>query len=451
MSTTASIAPHEVGSGILRRVVVASGLGTLLEYFDYASYSYLATTLATVFFPTGDRTVALLNTFAVFALSFLVRPFGALLWGFLGDRLGRKRILTTTILLMSGSTFLIGFIPGYTSIGMAAPALLLLLRVTQSFSAAGEYAGASTFIAEYAPDKRRGFLTGMVSLSSGAGFLVASLLATVLYAMVPGAAMDAWGWRIPFLIAGPLGLIGLYMRLRLEDTPLFREIVEKEQAADRAARAAAGRRRRLGQWSEFVASLPTMGKLLLVMALNAGGYYLLLSYIPTFLIEEVKMSQSDSNLVVTIALVVYLVIVPTAAFLSDRFGRRRALITSSVALIVLSYPLMALFSLGGVLMATIVLVVFLAIFSLNDAVFPAFFAESFATRSRYVGFAVPFNVGALLFGGVAPYVATWLIRATGNPNSPAFVLIAVAALSLVGLLLSRETAKKPLPDDPRAE
>lgn len=445
MSTTASPADAENRS-VLRRVLIASGLGTLLEYFDYASYSYLATTIAVVFFPSEDRTVALLSTFAVFALSFLVRPIGAFVWGSLGDRIGRKSILATTIIIMSGATFLIGFLPGYAVIGVAAPLLLLLLRMTQSFSASGEYAGAGTFVAEYAPPRLRGLLTSVVPMAAAAGFLLASLMATVLYASFSPEFMQEWGWRIPFFIAGPLGLIGLWLRSRLEDTPQFRrvqEIERREQEIARQQRDAVGR---AGRWSEVRASLPAMLKVLLVMSLNAGGYYLLLSYTPTFLIEEAGMSEASSTLVVTIGLVAQLILIPVMARFSDRFGRKRTLMISSIAFIVLSYPIMTLFSLGGVLLATIVLIVSLVFFSMNDAVFPSFFTEMFGTRSRYLGFALPFNVGAMLFGGVAPLIGTWLIATTGNPSAPAFFLIFIGALSLVGLLLTPETARTDLVD-----
>ena len=189
-----------------------------------------------------------------------------------------------------------------------------------------------------------------------------------------------------------------------------------------------------------------MIRMLLVMSLNAGAYYLLLSYIPTFLIEQAHMSESSSNLVVTIALVVYLALIPLAAAFSDRIGRKRTLIISSIAFIVLAYPIMTLFSFGGVVLATLVLIVSLVFFAMNDAVFPSFFTEMFGTRSRYLGFALPFNVGAMLFGGVAPFIGTWLIAVTGNPSSPAFFLILVGVLSLIGLLLSAETVRTPLMD-----
>ncbi|WP_449280963.1 MFS transporter [Leucobacter sp.] len=444
MSTTTTTETEN--RSVLRRVLMASGLGTLLEYFDYASYSYLATTIAVVFFPPEDRTVALLSTFAVFALSFLVRPIGALVWGSLGDRIGRKSILATTIIIMSGATFLIGFLPGYATIGVAAPILLLVLRMTQSFSASGEYAGAGTFVAEYAPPKLRGLLTSVVPMAAAGGFLLASLMATILYASFSPEFMQEWGWRIPFFIAGPLGIIGLWLRSRLEDTPQFRrvqEIERREQELAQQQRAVS----RTSRWSEIRESLPAMFKILLVMSLNAGGYYLLLSYIPTFLIEEAGMSEASSTLVVTIGLVAQLALIPFMARFSDRFGRKRTLMVSSIAFIVLSYPIMTLLSVGGVLLATIVLIVALVFFSMNDAVFPSFFTEMFGTRSRYLGFALPFNVGAMLFGGVAPLIGTWLIAATGNSSAPAFFLIFVGALSLVGLLMTPETARTDLVDE----
>jgi MHS family proline/betaine transporter-like MFS transporter len=445
MSDTTATAEAQNRS-VLRRVLVAGGLGTLLEYFDYASYSYLATTIAVVFFPSEDRTVALLSTFAIFALSFLVRPIGAVVWGTLGDRLGRKTILATTILIMSGSTFLIGFIPGYAKIGVLAPLLLLLLRMTQSFSASGEYAGAGTFIAEYAPPKRRGLLTSVVPMAAAGGFLLGSLMATVFYAVMTPEFMQTWGWRIPFLVAGPLGVLGLWLRSRLEDTPQFRLVQEREQHESELVAAQRSTITRSDRWAEARQSLPSMIKALLVMSLNAGAYYLLLSYVPTFLHEQAHMTESNSNLVVTIALVIYIVLIPVVAHFSDRFGRKRMLMISSIAFIVLAYPIMSLLSVGGLFFATTVLTVSLMFFAMNDAVFPSFFTEMFGTRSRYLGFALPFNVGAMLFGGVAPFIGTWLIKVTGSSTAPAIFLIVVGVLSLIGLLMSTETARTDLVD-----
>ena len=193
----------------IKRVAVSSFLGNFIEWFDYASYSYFATVIAAVFFSSEDPTAALISTFAVFAVSFVMRPLGALFWGSLGDKKGRKWALSVSILLMSGATFLIGCLPGYAMIGVGAPLLLLVLRMVQSFSAAGEYAGAATFIAEYAPKNHRGFYCSMVPASTATGLLVGSLLATFMFNTwgAESSFVVDWGWRIPFWLALPLGYI----------------------------------------------------------------------------------------------------------------------------------------------------------------------------------------------------------------------------------------------------
>ena len=199
-ATTYAEATEAEKHAVLRKVTGSSFLGNFNERFDYASYSYLATVIAMVFFPAEDRAVAVMSTFGVFALSFLVRPIGAIFWGNMGDKKGRKWALSVSILLMSGATFLIGCLPGYAVIGVGAPLLLLLLRMVQSFSAAGEYAGAATFIAEYAPHNHRGFYCSMVPASTATGLLVGSLLATFMFTVwgADSSFVVDWGWRIPF-------------------------------------------------------------------------------------------------------------------------------------------------------------------------------------------------------------------------------------------------------------
>ena len=225
-TSTFDLCSEEEKHRILKKVTFSSFLGNFIEWFDYASYSYLATVIALVFFPDTDRTVAVMSTFAVFALSFLVRPIGAIFWGNMGDKKGRKWALSISILLMSGATFLIGCLPGYAVLGIGAPLLLLLLRMVQSFSAAGEYAGAATFIAEYAPKNHRGFYCSMVPASTAAGLLVGSLLATFMFNVwgADSAFVVDWGWRIPFLLALPLGYITHYSRTHLEDSPVYEQM-----------------------------------------------------------------------------------------------------------------------------------------------------------------------------------------------------------------------------------
>ncbi|MDT5179338.1 MAG: transporter, family, proline/betaine transporter, partial [Mycobacterium sp.] len=220
-------------SAALRRAIVGASIGNAVEWFDFAIYGFLATYIAANFFPTGDDTAALLNTFAIFAAAFFMRPLGGFVFGPLGDRIGRQRVLAVVILLMSAATLAIGMLPTFTAIGVGAPLLLLFFRCLQGFSAGGEYGGGAVYLAEYATNERRGFTVTFMAWSGVLGFLVGSVTVTVLKAALPAAAMESYGWRIPFLLAAPLGLVGLYIRLRLDDTPEFTELSREDNVATR--------------------------------------------------------------------------------------------------------------------------------------------------------------------------------------------------------------------------
>ena len=216
--------PYVKDPVLLKKAAKASFIGNFVEWFDYASYGYFATVIASVFFAKTDATVALMSTYAIFALSFIVRPFGGIFWGHIGDKYGRKAALSWSILIVSGATFLIGLLPSYATVGILAPVLLLLLRMIQGFSASGEYAGASAFMAEYAPPDKKGFYTSIVPASTATGLLLGSLIAAAMTAFMDADFVQTWGWRIPFLLAAPLGLVGRYMRLNLEKPRLLRRL-----------------------------------------------------------------------------------------------------------------------------------------------------------------------------------------------------------------------------------
>lgn len=415
-----------------RRVATASFAGNFVEWFDYGSYGYLATMIAAAFFPGADPTAALLGTFAVFAISFVVRPFGGIVWGHIGDRIGRKAALSLSILIMSGATFLIALLPTYHQVGLLAPALLLVARLVQGFSAAGEYAGASAFIAEYAPDRRRGLHTSVVPASTAAGLLLGSLVATLLTATLSEAQLASFGWRLPFLLALPLGLIGWYIRTRLEDTPMFRELGKQEEHT-RSPVAETLVRNRKGIVLAFGVTL-----------LNAVGFYIVLSYLPTYLTTQVNLSQQQAFLATTLSLVAYVGLIFCMGALSDRFGRKRMLIAACVCFMVGTVPLFAALehaTFAGVVLVAIGLG---ALLTMNDGTLACYLTELFPTRVRYTGFAFSFNAANALFGGTAPFVATFLISATGSKLAPAFYLVAAAVVTLVAMLASPETARRPL-------
>ncbi|TYD00134.1 MHS family MFS transporter [Arthrobacter echini] len=425
-------APVTVDRSTRRRVVAASFIGNFVEWFDYAVYGYLAVTIAAVFFPESDPQTGLLLTFALFAISFLVRPIGGFVWGHIGDKVGRRTALSLSILIMSGATFCIALIPSYAIIGIWAPILLLLLRVVQGFSASGEYAGASAFLVEYAPEKKRGLYAAVVPASTAAGLLLGSLIAGLLTTLLDDDAMSSWGWRLPFLLAAPMGLIGRYIRTKLEDTPVFRELA----AEDETIKAP-------------VASLFRLHWRLLVRAggavlLNAVGFYVILSYMPTYLSAELGLGATESFLATTIALITYIGFIFLTGALSDRYGRKKVLISASVTFILLTVPAFALLGTGNFLIIVLVQILLGAMLTLNDGTLPCFLAEMFPTRVRYTGFAVSFNLANAIFGGTAPFVATFLIATSGSDLAPAWYLVAAAVVSLIAVALSRETSAEPL-------
>ncbi len=424
----------EVAPGVLRKVLTASFIGNFVEWFDYASYGYFATVIAVVFFPDIAPSAALMATFAVFAISFVIRPIGGIIWGSIGDKVGRRTALSWSILIMSGATTAIALLPGYAQIGMLAPALLLLIRMVQGFSASGEYAGAASFIAEYSPVRKRGFYTSIVPASTAAGLLAGSLMSATLFWLLSDAQMQSFGWRLPFLLGLPLGLVGLYIRLRLEDTPKFRELEQRHHVEAMPVRELFRDYRRQ--------ILIAFG----VTCLNAVGFYLILSYMPTYLITEMGMGESESFLAASISLAVYIGLIFLMGILSDRFGRKTALITASLLFMALTVPLFSL--LGGASFGTIILIqiAFGALLTINDGTLPTFLTEIFPTKVRFSGFAFSFNSANALFGGTAPFVATWLIALTGSKMAPAWYLVAAAAVALVAMVASRETAGKPLAD-----
>ncbi|MCH4875695.1 MULTISPECIES: MFS transporter [Pseudomonas] len=422
----------------LRRAATASFMGNFVEWFDYAAYGYLATVIALTFFPQTDAATGLMATFAVFALSFIVRPMGGLIWGHFGDKYGRRSALSWSILIMTVSTFCIGILPGYNLIGLWAPALLLLIRMVQGFSASGEYAGASAFLAEYAPDGKRGFYTSIVPASTAAGLLFGALFVACMHALMTSENLHDWGWRLPFLLAAPFGLVGRYIRMSLQDSPKFLEMEKRLEAKECATHAPV--RELLTVHRRAV----TIG--IGVTCLNAVAFYLLLSYMPTYLSTEMGMSEGDSFIASTVSLATYIGLIFMMGKLSDRYGRKTMLVTASVLFLLLTFPLFGMLGNPSLVVILMIQIAFGAILAMNDGTLPCFLAEIFPTRVRFSGFAFSFNVANAVFGGTAPFIATWLIHMTGNKMAPAWYLLAAAAVALVAMLASRETAHKALQD-----
>ncbi len=346
----------------------------------------------------------------------------------MGDRLGRQRVLATTILLMAGATLAVGLLPGYATIGVWAPVLLVVLRMVQGFSTGGEYGGAATFMAEYAPDHRRGLCGSFLEFGTLAGFTLGALLVLVTEQVVGPAAMADWGWRLPFLVAAPLGLVGLYLRRRLDDTPVFREL-ERSGGTERSA--AAGLRRLLAH------RRPLLQLAGLVVALNVANYTLL-GYMPTYLQAEIGLTSTAALSLIIIGQLVMMALLPFAGALSDRVGRKPLWWASLAGLFVLAVPMYQAMARGfgpAVVAFAVLGLLYLPQLSTISAMFPAMFPA----HVRYAGMAIAYNVSTSLFGGTAPAANQYLIDVTGNGLVPAYYLMAACVVGAIALVSVPET------------
>jgi MHS family proline/betaine transporter-like MFS transporter len=430
--TSSTEDPAEVSrvpKSVLRKAIGASAMGNAVEWFDYGVYAIATTYIAFNFFD-GGKGWAL----ATFAISFLVRPLGGIFWGPLGDKFGRKRILALTIIMMAGSTFCIGLLPVKDTIGIWAPLLLIFLRLVQGFSTGGEYGGAATFMAEYAPSKKRGFYGSFLETGTMGGFALGSLVVLLLSLGLGQDAMYDWGWRIPFLIAGPLGLIGMYLRSKMEDTPLF-----KEQEAETAAAAAGSTETKRNVFVElfkhYWKQMLIMGGL--VVAVNVVNYTLL-TYSPTYFEDSVGLDPTIVQVVMFVGQFVLMCCIPVFGWISDRIPRKNMWLFSLISLIVLSMPLYLLMGtglVGAIIGFILVGLLYLPQLATISATFPAFFP----THVRYAGFAITYNVSTALFGGPAPSINEEIIRGTGFTLTPAVSTMIACAIGLVAALCMKDT------------
>lgn len=423
---------------LVKRAVKAAALGNAMEWFDFGVYSYLAVTLGKVFFPTGNPTAQLLSTFGAFAAAFLVRPLGGLVFGPLGDRVGRQKVLALTMIMMAAGTFAIGLIPSYAAIGVAAPVLLLVARLVQGFSTGGEYAGATTFIAEYAPDRRRGFFGSWLEFGTLAGYIAGAGLVTLMTALLSSDDLLSWGWRLPFLIAGPMGLIGLYLRTKLEETPAFAAELEKAARQERERPKVPLRDMVTGQWR---ALLLCMG---LVLVFNVTDY-MLLSYMPSYLTSELKYDETHGLLVVLGVMALMMTVQPFAGALSDRVGRRPVIAAGCAGFFLLSVPALLLIRQGGLLAIALGMGALGLLLVCFTAAMPSALPALFPTRVRYGSLSIGFNVSVSLFGGTTPLVVTALIGATGNVMMPAYYMMGAAVIGGAAVWFMAESARRPLP------
>jgi MFS transporter, MHS family, proline/betaine transporter len=421
-----------VSQSSYQRAITAGVIGNVLEWYDYGVYGYLVPIISQLFFPSGDPTVSLLSTFAVFGVGYVMRPLGAIVFGIYGDRYGRRRALSLVIFVMAASTFAMGLLPTYAQAGVAGPALMVVVRLFQGLSTGGEFGGSSAYIVEFAPQHRRGYFGSFQLVGVAIGFLCGSMTSALLNSLLPKGDLAAWGWRLPFLFGLAVGLIGAYMRWKVSDTPIYTDIEEHGATAK-------------APFVEAITRHPKETLLAFTSTLhNTVAYYIALIYMTNYMINIGKLSQPTALWISTAGLAFMIVQLPFWGALSDRVGRRPLMIFSCGAFVVLGYPFFLLASSGSVGLAILGEALMMVCYAPYAATCASFLTEIIPTRVRYTSMSFGYNVAVAIFGGFAPFIATWLVRETGSTGAPSVYLIAAAVITGIAVIRCRETAFEPL-------
>ncbi len=429
--TTAPAGPSQViDVRASKRSLVGGCVGNFIEWYEFGVYGYFATIIAANFFTAEGSSdlEALVKTYASFAIAFFFRPVGAWLFGRLGDRFGRRPVLVLVLLVMALGTALIGVLPTRETVGALAPWLLTLVRIVQGLSAGGEFGGAVSLMTEHAPPRQRGRYGSWQSFTVALGLLAGAGTAAVLATALSEDALHAWGWRIPFLLALPLGLVALWVRLRVEESPVFREVTEAERLAPpRDARPAAH--------STGTAILLGIARL---MGWAAAGYTFLV-VMPTYLQVSLGASFKESLIAGVVANAGFAASILPAGILSDRFGRKPVMLVGALSIAVLALPMLNILQDAGTSTAARFAVVFVAgaIVGLMAGPGPAMLSEMFHTRVRYTGLGLSYSLSNAVFAGSAGLIITELIKSTGNKDIPAYYVVATCVVSALALATLR--------------
>ncbi|MCX5464164.1 MFS transporter [Alcaligenes parafaecalis] len=422
---TATVAPSRANSappgqpGLSRKQVVAVGIGNFMEWFDFAIYGYFAAIIGSIYFPSDATGVSLLSSLAVFAVGFVSRPFGALILGPIGDRFGRKTVLMITVFGMGVFTTLIGLLPGYDTIGITAPILLVVLRFLQGMMVGGEWSAAGIFLVESAPANRRASAASVVTFTAGVAFLLGTATAAAINATLTEAQVYSWGWRVPFVLSIVMTFIAVFIRRKLNDTPVYHELQEKKA----------------NNTLERVSSKDKLNAFVLSFAFSAlflVSLYYFITYANNHLVSILGMSKTSALWLCSASLVVYCILHPLVGRFSDHYGRRKLALFAAAGLTVMAYPIFVMMNSGKPALILLGLIIMAFLVAISAVMNVVLLVEVFPASIRSTGAALGHNVSSALLAGPGPFIAAALIQYTGNPNVPAWYL---AAVSLVCFLI----------------
>lgn len=414
----------------MKKLVVPGVIGNMLEWYDFSLYGYFAPVIATLFFPTQSKASSLLATFGVFAMGYLMRPVGAAFFGYFGDRIGRKATLAATVLLMAIPTTLIGILPTYNHIGVWAPILLTTCRLLQGLAVGGGFSGSIVYIIEHAPQNQRGLYGSWANFSAYFGFLLSSGVGAFVGHFSSGVALEQWGWRIPFMFGSVLGVVGLYLRMRMPETPNFLALKASGETLKNPLLHVFK--------NERLAILKAIG----LVFLPSMTFYIIFVYLSTYLTTYAHVPLETTLQANTISMAIVLSVMPFMGKLSDKIGRKPMFIASALILLTVSYGLFNYVLEGSFGAILLVQSLFAIIVCVCDAIAPTTLVEMFPTNVRYTAISLAYNVAYGVFGGTAPLAATFLIERTGSIMAPSFYLMFAAVFTLFILRTIKETYKE---------
>jgi len=428
-TTANGVLPAATKEYPIRKIIFASGLGTMIEWYDFYIFGSLAVVMSELMFPAENPTWALIKTWALFATGFIVRPFGAIVFGRVGDLVGRKYAFLVTLTIMGFSTFFIGLLPTYASIGVLAPSILLVLRLLQGLALGGEYGGAAVYVAEHVPDDKRGLYTSFIQITATFGLFVSLGVVLGVKQMLSAEAFRAWGWRVPFLLSIVLVAMSLYIRMRMSESPLFAALKSQGKTS------LAPLRESFGRW-------PNLKIVLLVLFGATAGqgivWYTGQFYALSFLQSVLKIDIVQSSIIVAVALLLGMPFFTVFGALSDKFGRLKIMMAGNLIAALTYIPIYKAMMHYGAdpknpNMVMLTLLVFIQVIYVTMAYGPiaAFLIEAFPARIRYTSFSLPYHLGNGWFGGTLPLIAGVLVAKTGNTFAGLYWVIGIALMTFV--------------------
>jgi len=416
----------------MRKVVVAGMIGNGLEWYDFALYGYFAPVIGRLFFPDNDEYIQMLSTYGIFAAGFLMRPVGAIFFGYLGDKLGRKFSLALSLILMAVPTACMGLLPTYQTIGIFAPILLILLRMLQGLALAGQFSGSMAFLVEHAPRRHRGLVGSTTVISLCMGMLLGSLVATAFTTFLSKADFESWGWRVPFIFGFIIALVGFYIRHSTEESPHYTKAKEEGTLSKTPVRHALS-----GHLTELLRGI---GIYLSVTV----PFYTLTVFLNGYMVSGLGIMARDAYNISSICMVLMIILIPFTAHFTDVYGRKTILQVITVVYMLSAFPLFILMNKGGYGNVLASMLIFTVVISCFISAVPALLVELFPTSVRYTGMALSYNIAAIL-GGFTPMIETWLIKETGNNNMMASYIILCAVISFISFLGYKDNYQQELP------